>query len=140
MNFRAFLSVFVSRLTLAELRRASRDPFDLEKTVNEKRYEQNDEKSRKNNAERRGDSTSKTFLPESDICGTVDRDGAGGRFGDHRNVHHFFVGDPLFLYDAFILDERDHCISAAEGKETDSRKSQKQVQQTVSPIVSSQSE
>ena len=49
----------------------------------------------------------------------VDGDGAGRDLRDGHDVGEFGVGHPRVLYDHFVLDEREHRVTATEAEEPD---------------------
>ena len=94
-------------------------------------HNQDDDKGGHHHAEGGESRTEKACHTPAHEGGGIDRDRAGGGLGNHRDFHHFVVGDPLLFVHANAVDHRDHSIAAAKGERTDLQEGQEQRQQPV---------
>ena len=52
----------------------------------------------------------------------IDSDGTGRRFSNRDDFKQLFIVDPFFVLDGFTLNKRNHCVTAAKGKQPDFHK------------------
>jgi len=98
------------------------DPADSEECIQIEGYNIQDQKGGHHHAQSRGSGSRELSFLIPDIGGAVNGDRSGGGLRNHDHLHHLFMGDPLLLCDAGILNESDHGISAPECEGTDPRK------------------
>ena len=55
----------------------------------------------------------------TDIRRTVNRNRPRRRLSNDSNVHHLVMGNPVFLFNADVLNNRKHRVSSAESKQPD---------------------
>ena len=104
------------------------DPGNLKEMVQKLRYYKDDAEGGKNHSDRCDQRPGKAFLFVPDIGRAVDSDRSRRGLCNNGDVHHLIVGDPLLLFHAGVFDQRDHGVTAAEGKQAYLRKGKKEIQ------------
>ena len=98
------------------------------KRIYQPRYREDDAEGWEDHSDR-GDQRADKALPfVANIGRAVDGDRSRRGLCDNGDVHHLIVGDPPLLLHTGIFVQRNHGVSAAEGKQSYFRKCQKEIQ------------
>ena len=103
------------------------DPCDLKEMIQKLRYRKDDAEGGEDHSDCCDQCSCKAFLFVSDVGRTVDSDRSRSGLCDDGDVHHLIVGNPFLLLYAGAFDQCDHGVSAAEGKQANLRKGQKEI-------------